>query len=40
MWLDHELRQQLKTSIEAYLSVGNDTVTKWFNGNSFTFSCS
>lgn len=37
MWLGHELRQQLKTSVEAYISLGQQTVTKWFNGQQFTF---
>ena len=39
MWLGHELRQQLKTSVEAYIATGRDTVTKWFNGQEFTFPC-
>ena len=38
MWLGHELRQQLKTSVEAYAASGQETVTKWFNGQEFTFS--
>jgi hypothetical protein len=37
MWLGHKLRQQLKTSVEAYVTMGAETVTKWFNGNEFTF---
>lgn len=37
MWLGHELRQQLKTSVEAYVTAGVETVTKWFNGNKFIF---
>lgn len=41
MWLDHELRQQIKTSVEAYIAVNNNdatvNVTKWFNGTEFTF---
>ena len=37
MWLGHELRQQLKTSVEAYVTTGAETVTKWFNGNEFIF---
>jgi hypothetical protein len=39
MWLGHELRQQLKTSVEAYIATGAETVTKWFNGMEFTFLC-
>lgn len=40
MWLDHNTRQQLKTSIEAYAAMGNETVSKWFGGIEFTFSVS
>lgn len=39
MWLGHELRQQLKTSVEAYIATAEETVTKWFNGQEFTFPC-
>ena len=39
MWLGHELRQQLKTSVEAYIATGAEAVTKWFNGMEFTFPC-
>jgi len=39
MWLGHELRQQLKTSVEAYIATGATTVTKWFDGHEFTFPC-
>lgn len=39
MWLGHELRQQLKTSVEAYIATGAESVTKWFNGQEFTFPC-
>lgn len=39
MWLGHELRQQLKTSVEAYIATGAENVTKWFNGQEFTFPC-
>lgn len=42
MWLNHELRQQIKTSVDAYVTVnGGDVtvnITKWFGGNLFTFS--
>lgn len=37
MWLGHELRQQIRTSADAYLALGNDTMTKVFNGQEFTF---
>lgn len=39
MWLGHELRQQIKTSVEAYLAMGQTEVTKIFNGMEFTFGC-
>lgn len=39
MWLGHELRQQLKTSVEAYMAMGAENVTKWFGGQEFTFPC-
>lgn len=38
MWLGHELRQQIRTSTEAYEALGYDTMTKVFNGVEFTFS--
>ena len=37
MWLDAATRQQLKISIEAYVATGAQTVTKWFEGQQFTF---
>lgn len=37
MWLGHELRQQIRTSAEAYSAVGQETMTKVFNGAEFTF---
>ena len=37
LWLDASTRQQLKTSVEAYKDQGIEQVTKWFNGQSFTF---
>lgn len=37
MWLGHELRQQIRTSAEAYSAVGQETMTKVFNGSEFTF---
>lgn len=38
MWLDFSLRQQLRTSIQAYKDQNIENVTKWFNGVSYTFS--
>ena len=37
MWLDAPTRQQLRISIEAYQAQGAENVTKWFNGQEFTF---
>lgn len=37
MWLDAQTRQTLRTSIDSYISMGIPTVTKWFEGQSFTF---
>lgn len=37
MWLGHELRQQIKTSVEAYALSGIENVTKWFGGQAYTF---
>lgn len=37
MWLDSATRQQLRISIEAYQAIGAENVTKWFNGEEFTF---
>ena len=37
MWLGHELRQQIRTSAEAYQSTGAENMTKVFNGTEFTF---
>ena len=37
MWLGHELRQQLRTSADAYEAVGFENMTKVFNGVEFTF---
>ena len=39
MWLGHEVRQQIKTSVEAYVAMGAEEVTKIFNGVEFTFGC-
>jgi len=37
MWLGHELRQQIRTSADAYEALGYDTMTKVFNGVEFAF---
>jgi hypothetical protein len=37
MWLNHELRQQIRTSAESYSAMGAETMTKVFNGAEFTF---
>lgn len=37
LWLDAATRQQLRTSIDAYVATGAETVTKWFGGQQFTF---
>ena len=37
MWLDHNVRQQLKTSVEAYAASGAESVTKIFDGIEYTF---
>ena len=37
MWLGHELRQQIRTSADAYLAAGYENMTKVFNGTEFTF---
>lgn len=38
MWLGHELRQQIRTSADAYEAMGYENMTKVFNGMEFTFS--
>lgn len=38
MWLDATLRQQLRTSVNAYQAMGNVNVTKWFGGIEYVFS--
>ena len=40
MWLDVQKRQQLRTSIESYVASGIETVTKYFDGEKYTFPCS
>lgn len=37
MWLGHELRQQIRTSADAYEALGAETMTKVFNGMEFVF---
>lgn len=37
LWLDATLRQQLRTSIEAYKAMGKESATKWFDGVEYTF---
>lgn len=37
MWLGHELRQQIRTSAEAYSSLGYTEMTKVFEGVEYTF---
>ena len=39
MWLNHEVRQQIKTSVEAYIATGKESVTKIFDGIEYTFLC-
>lgn len=38
MWLTVAERQQIATQISANEAVGRDSMTKWFNGQQFTFS--
>ena len=37
MWLDAQTRQTLRISVESYAAMDASTVTKWFNGQQFTF---
>ena len=37
MWLGHELRQQIRTSADAYTAMGYENMAKVFNGQEFTF---
>ena len=37
MWLTVEERQQIATQISANESIGRDTMTRWFNGQEYTF---
>ena len=38
MWLDHDLRQQLRISLDALSQAGRENVTKWFDGVEYTYS--
>lgn len=37
MWLDHDLRQQLRISLDALSQAGRENVTKWFDGVDYTY---
>ena len=37
MWLDAATRQQLRISLDANQQAGRETVTKWFDGVSYTY---
>ena len=37
MWLDHDVRQQLRISLDALSQAGRETVTKWFDGIEYTY---
>ena len=37
MWLNHEVRQQIRTSADAYEAMGYESMTKVFNGMEFIF---
>lgn len=37
MWLDHDLRQQLRISLDALSQAGRENVTKWFDGVEYTY---
>lgn len=39
LWLDAATRQQLRTSINAYIALGRNSVTKWFEGKHYTYTC-
>ena len=38
MWLDHDLRQQLRISLDVLSQAGRETVNKWFVGVEYTYS--
>lgn len=37
MWLDHDVRQQLRISLDALSQAGRENVTKWFDGLEYTY---
>lgn len=37
MWLDFDERTRIRTSLEAYKSMGATNMSKWFNGIEYTF---
>ncbi len=37
MWLDAATRQQLRISLDAMQQAGRGTVTKWFDGEQYTY---
>ena len=37
MWLDHDLRQQLRISLDALSHAGRENVTKWFDGVKYAY---
>lgn len=37
MWLTVEERQQIATQISANETIGRETMTRWFDGNEYTF---
>lgn len=37
MWLDHDVRQQLRISLDALSQAGRENVTKWFDGVEYTY---
>ena len=37
MWLDAQTRQQLRISLDAMQQAGRETVTKWFDGEKYTY---
>lgn len=37
MWIDAQTRQQLRISLDAMQAIGRETVTKWFDGEQYTY---
>lgn len=37
MWLDHDVRQQLRISLDALSQAGRENVAKWFDGVEYTY---